>query len=279
MSQFPRTQLGGVAVSRLVAGSNWFLGFAHQTKARTNWIVENQNAKKIGKILEVFLRAGVNVAMGTSEMLSEGVKIAQQRVGAKMHLIGTPNFKLTPRGPDWDDAARELDRCVKLGSTFCWPHQQVTDNCYDGFTGKIRGMERIGKMTRQRGMIPGLSTHNPACIIAADRQKLDVASYISIFNSAGFLMQVEIDWTLNVIHNAAKPVTTIKPMAAGRVMPYVAMPFVWSVLRDIDLVTVGTTTPEEAKELIEMSLAALEKRQANRELQFTRSKASLLKKP
>ena len=79
MNQFPQTQLDGISVSRLVAGSNWFLGFAHQTKARTNWIVENQNAKKIGKILEVFLRSGVNIAMGTSEMLSEGVKIAQQK--------------------------------------------------------------------------------------------------------------------------------------------------------------------------------------------------------
>ena len=94
MSQFPQTQLDGISVSRLVAGSNWFLGFAHQTKASTNWIVENQHAKKIGKILEVFLKAGVNSAMGTSEMLSEGVKIAQQRVGTKMHLIGTPNFKI-----------------------------------------------------------------------------------------------------------------------------------------------------------------------------------------
>ena len=278
MNQFPRTQLDGISVSRLVAGSNWFLGYAHQTKARTNWIVENQNAKKVGKILEVFLRSGVNIAMGTNPMLSEGVKIAQQRTGAKMHLIGTPSFKLTPKGPDWDDVARELDACGKLGSTFCWPHQQITDALYDGLSGKIRHMERIAKMTRERNMIPGLSTHNPVCIMAADRQKLDVASYISIFNSAGFLMQVEIDWTLNVIHNAAKPVTTIKPMAAGRVMPYVAMPFVWSVLRDIDLVTVGTTTPEEAQELIEMSLAAIEKRQANRELQFTRSKAALVKK-
>jgi hypothetical protein len=78
-----------------------------------------------------------------------------------------------------------------------------------------------------------------------------------------------------VIHEARLPVTTIKPMAAGRLMPYVGLPFVWSTLRDRDLVTVGTLTPDEAKECIEISRAALEHRRADRKLQYTRSKQTL----
>ena len=53
---------------------------------------------------------------------------------------------------------------------------------------------------------------------------------------------------------------TIKPMAAGRVSPFVGLNFVWNTIRDCDMVTVGCFHPEEAEEDIEISMAALERR-------------------
>ena len=35
----------------------------------------------------------------------------------------------------------------------------------------------------------------PESIVYADETDLDVATYISIYNAYGFLMQVEVDWT------------------------------------------------------------------------------------
>lgn len=276
MASFPRTVVGGVSLSRMVAGSNWWLGFAHQTHSRGSFIQKLQTRKKIADVLEVFLRAGINVTMApTSKLLAQARDDAQQRVGRKMHYLSTPNFDLTPQGPDWAAAAGAFDACAGLGATFCWPHCCATDRLYDGLGGELRFMDRLCRMIRQRGMIPGLSTHRPEVIRAADRAKLDVASYVCIYNSAGFMMPLEIDWTQRCIHGAAKPVTTIKPMAAGRVMPYVGLPFVWSTLREIDLVTVGTLTPDEAREVIEISLAALERRASRHKLQVTRSKLTL----
>jgi hypothetical protein len=88
-------------------------------------------------------------------------------------------------------------------------------------------------------------------------------------------MQVEADWVMRIIRNARKPVMTIKPLAAGRLLPVVGLAFVWSTIRDQDMVTVGTTTPEEARELIELSLDLLNRRIPDYELQRTRSKKSL----
>ena len=68
---------------------------------------------------------------------------------------------------------------------------------------------------------------------------------------------------------------TIKPMAAGRLAPPVGLAFSWNTLRDQDMVTVGTTTPDEAKELIELSFDFLARRLPDNELQRTRSKKSL----
>jgi hypothetical protein len=276
MTEFPQTEVGGIRVSRLVAGSNWWLGFSHQTRAKTDWIKGYQTSERIADALEVFLREGVNLTMSPpSPLMDEARSRAEQRAGAPLCWICTPIFELTPEGPDWGDAARAFDAAAASGAAFCWPHTAVTDRLYDGLAGTIRFMDRLCAMVRERGMIPGLSTHRPEVIRVADQTGLDVASYICIYNPIGFLMPVEIDWTQRLVHRAAKPVTTIKPMAAGRIMPYVGLPFVWATLRNCDLVTVGTTTSDEAREVIEISRAALEGRLARRDLQTTRSKRTL----
>jgi hypothetical protein len=86
---------------------------------------------------------------------------------------------------------------------------------------------------------------------------------------------VEADWVMRIIQNARKPVMTIKPLAAGRLLPVVGLAFVWNTIRDIDMVTIGTTTPDEAREVIEISQDLLSKRIPDNPLQTTRSKKSL----
>jgi hypothetical protein len=276
MNSFPMTQLGGVEVSRMVAGSNWFLGFAHQTHTKGEWIKKYQTRRNIADVLKVFLGEGINVAMSPLDpLMADALHDAEQQVGRKMYWICTPNWEMKEGDPSLDAARICFDRAAASGATFCWPHTCATDRLYDGLHRTIRHMEQICREIRQRGLIPGLSTHLPEVIVTADRMKLDIASYICIYNAAGFLMNIEIDWVQKVIHEARLPVTTIKPMAAGRLMPYVGLPFVWSTLRDRDLVTVGTLTPDEAKECIEISRAALEHRRADRKLQYTRSKQTL----
>jgi hypothetical protein len=81
-----------------------------------------------------------------------------------------------------------------------------------------------------------------------------------------------------VIKNAKKPVMTIKPMAAGRLLPPVGLAFSWNTIRDQDMVTVGTTTPEEAREVIDLSLDFLSRRMPDNDLQWTRSKKLLATK-
>ena len=162
-----------------------------------------------------------------------------------------------------------------MGAVFCMPHQGVTDALLDRMHKTIRDLETYTRMIRERGMIPGLSTHMPEAIVYADQMQADVETYIQMYNAAGFLMQVEADWVMRIIANARKPVMTIKPLAAGRLLPPVGLAFVWNTIRDQDMVTIGTTTPDEAREVIDLSLDFLAKRTPDNELQTTRSKQSL----
>jgi hypothetical protein len=210
-------------------------------------------------------------------MVLDAVYDAEQRAGRKMILILTPSFNLLPGGDPKLDPEPVLNHYQAIGTTFCLPHQCVTDALVDKRAGVIRDLDSYTKLIRERGMIPGLSTHVPESVIYADRQGADVETYIQIYNAAGFLMQVEPDWVLSVIQRARKPVMTIKPLAAGRLLPIVGLSFVWSTIRPQDMVTIGTTTPAEAKEVINLSLDLLAHRSPMTDLQITRSKASLLK--
>ena len=277
MTDFPRTEVGGVSVSRMIIGTNWFLGYSHTSVAKDRFINSYQSRERVADILTVFLRHGVDTMMGMPvPWLSEAMRDAEQRVGRKMILILTPSFNTRPGGPPENEPEPVFDRCRDLGATFCFPHTSVTDVLIDKRAREIRDLPRLTQMVRERGMIPGLSTHEPESVVFADERGYDVASYIQILNAIGFLMHVEVDWAMRVIHNAKKPVMTIKPMAAGRLLPPVGLLFSWNAIRDQDMVTVGTTTPEEAQELIDLSLDFVSRRLPDNPLQYTRSKKTLV---
>lgn len=281
-NSFPRTVVGGISVSRMIIGTNWFLGFSHCTSAKDQFIKEQfADYKAIADVIEVFFRAGVDTIMGLIQRdeLLNAIREAEDRTGVKAIIVSTPGIPVNRQtlidGFSDGEADRILDIEAERGATICMPHAGTTDALVDRVTREIRGMDELCAKIRERGMVPGLSTHMPEAIVFADETDLDVETYISLFNAMGFLMHIEVDWIARLIQRAKKPVMTIKPMAAGQIRPLQAFTFVWNAIRDQDMVTVGTMTPQEAAELIEMSLSILEHRHANIELQETCSKASV----
>jgi hypothetical protein len=276
MSLFPRTVVGGVSVSRLIIGTNWFLGYSHTSLAKDQFIKSYQDCKNIVEILKAFLENDVDTLMGPpSPLLHTAVQEAQERTGRKIIQVLTPWFSVRPGSSPDMEPERQIARCKELGATICMPHTSVTDVLVDQLNGTIRDMDRYTGLIRSYDMVPGLSTHLPETVVIADKTGLDVETYIQIYNAAGFLMHVEVDWVMRLIKNAKKPVMTIKPLAAGRLMPVVGLAFVWNTIREQDMVTVGTTTPDEAREVVELSLDFLHRRLPDNQLQKTRSKKTL----
>jgi hypothetical protein len=275
---FPRTLVGGVSLPRLIVGTNWFLGYSHTSLAKDKFIKDFQSRRRISAVLKVFLENGIDAVMGPLHPhLEESICETEQRAGRKIIRIYTPIFDLEPNPGSKTSPEKILDQCAAYNAIFCMPHQCVTDALLDRRAGVIRDLKKYTRMIRERGMIPGLSTHMPETVVYADKMGVDVETYIQIYNSAGFMMQVEADWVMRVISEAKKPVMTIKPLAAGKILPVVGLAFVWNTIRDQDMVTIGTTTPDEAREVIDLSLDLLARRMPENELQKTRSKRSLQK--
>lgn len=283
MNSFPRTLVGGISVSRLIIGTNWFLGYTHCTDAKSRSTARLvTRAGSIADIIEAFAKRGVDTIMcpHTATCIPDAIREAEQRLGRQLVVVSTPSFTVTRRTPfdgfDWGEVDRVLDAEAAKGVRICMPHTSTTDVMVDKCTREVRQMDVVCRKIRERGMVPGLSTHYPETVVYADESGLDVETYIQIFNAMGFLMHVEVDWIAQIIRNAKHPVMTIKPMAAGQIRPLQALTFVWNTIRDCDMVTVGTMAPEEAEELVDLSLAILERRAPAADLQRTRSKATLL---
>ena len=264
---FPRTEVAGVSLSRMIIGTNWMLGWSHRGPASDHQILNKfSNGEKAYPLLKTFLDRGVDTMMGPlqqEKVMQEAVKYAQEKSGKKLILIDTPIINVDDNEAARREARATIRRSKDCGATFCLVHHSSAEQLVNKNKHIIDRLPDYLDMIRQEGMIPGLSAHMPELVTYSDENEYDVQTYIQIYNAMGFLMQVEIETVNQIIHNAKKPVMTIKPMAAGRTTPFVGLNFVWNTIRPCDLVTVGCFDPEEAEEDIEISLAAIERRMPN----------------
>lgn len=278
---FPRTQVGGVSLSRMIIGTNWILGYSHTSPAADNLIrKKNDTADKISDMFKVFLDSGVDTVMGPfvgNPILSDAVKAAEDKTGKGMIIIDTPILNVDDNPTARQEAEKVIAASKKLGATFCLPHHSSVEELVNKNKKIIDRLPDYLKMIRDHDMIPGLSCHMPELVVYSDLNEYDVETYIQIYNCMGFLMQIEVEYIHKVIWEAKKPVMTIKPMAAGRVSPFVGLTFSWHTIRPCDMVTVGCLTPEEAAEDIEISFAALESRPPDLEGRSSPKKTDIMK--
>ena len=261
---FPRTVVAGISLPRMLIGSNWIFGWSHRGNA-ADIFIKNQHSttESTLAVLNAFLQYGVDAWMGPFSSHPEAndrIKAIQDKIGKKLILIDTPIINVDDNPAARKEAESIIKNSADIGSTFCLIHHSSCEQLVNKNKKTIDRLPDYTKMIRDAGLIPGLSAHMPEIIQYSDLNSYDVETYIQIFNCMGFLMQVEVESVIKIIHEAKKPVMTIKPMAAGRTTPYVGITFNFNVIRQQDMVTVGCINEHEVHEDVEIGLAALERR-------------------
>ena len=261
---FPRTTVAGVDMPRMIAGTNWILGFSHTSSSADELIkMRNYNRDAIVKILEAYDAYGINAVMGPygdNPILGDAVHAAEDKFGHGFIIVDTPIVNVDDNAKARQEAEARFKQSRDIGAKFCLIHHYSAEQLVNKNKQEMPRLPDYLKMIRDNGMIPGLSAHMPELIVYSDQNEYDVQTYIQIYNCMGFMMQVEIETVGRIFWEAKKPVMTIKPMAAGRCTPYVGLNFSWSAIRDCDMVTVGAFTEAEAREDIEISRAVFEHR-------------------
>jgi hypothetical protein len=278
---FPRTTVAGVSLPRLLIGSNWIFGWSHTGHAADLFIKEQHSTVDATlSVLNAFLEYGIDAWMAPFSSCPEAhdrIKAIQNKIGKKLILIDTPILNMDDNAAARKEAEAIIKTSKEIGSTFCLIHHSCCEQLVNKNKKTMDRLPDYTKMIRDAGLIPGLSAHMPEIIQYSDLNEYDVQTYIQIFNCLNFLMQVEVESVIRIIHEAKKPVMTIKPMAAGRTTPYIGLTFNWNVLRAQDMITVGCVTAHEAHEDVEISLAALERRLPNLEGRSSPAKQTIIR--
>lgn len=264
---FPRTQVGGISVSRFIIGSNWMAGYSHRSDAADQMIKEQHCAPQtMYPMFDTFMEHGIDTVMAPFGMLPHiyrSVMDTSARWGKEMILVDTPVINVDDSAAGRREAQQTIQECAARGAKICLIHHYSAEQLVDKNKRCLHRLDDYTKMIRDAGMVPGLSAHMPELVVYSDENGYDVETYIQIYNCMGFLMQVEIESVNAIIRNAKKPVMVIKAMAAGRTTPFVGLNFAWATIRDCDMITVGCFNEREAAEDIEISMAALERRSVN----------------
>lgn len=265
MTQFPRTEVGGVSLPRMLAGTNWILGYSH-TGPAADEMIHNRHAdpQNVAALLDAYMEYNIDAIMAPSfdetGSLRRGMRMTEEKFNQKMIQIVTPGINVDDNASARQEAEATIKKCAQDGATFCLIHHGSAEQLVNKNKQTIERLPDYLDMIRQAGMIPGLSAHMPELILYSDKNGYDVETYIQIYNCMGFLMQMEVETINSIIWDARKPVMSIKSMAAGRCTPFVGLSFSYSTLRPCDMVTLGAFTPSEVHEDVEIALAAIERR-------------------
>ena len=261
---FPRTTVGGVSLPRMLMGINWLFGYSHTGPAADAGIREKyQTPEDFFPVLKAYMERGVDAILGpisSNPLGLAAIRYAEDKLGRGIKIIDS----ISPNVEDSPEARRQAEATIKksreTGACVSLIFHSVAEGLVNKHKKEITRLPDYLAMIRNEGLVPGLSAHMPELVTYSDLNGYDVETYIQIYNCLGFLMQVEVESVARIIHNAKKPVITIKPMAAGRCTPYVGFNFVWNTIRDCDMVCVGAGSALEVEEDVEISLAALERR-------------------
>jgi len=260
---FPRTEVAGISLPRMLIGTNWLLSWSHRSVSADAQIKERYaSPKDFLPVFEAYLSHGIDAVMGPlgEASFAQTLDYVQDKLGRKLIIIDTPilNVEDSPQARAACEAYFKWS--AQQGSAFCLLHHSKAEQLVNKLHGTIDRLDDYTKMIRDAGMRPGLSCHMPELVVYSDEQSYDVETYIQIYNPLGFLMQVEVEGVAKIINHAKRPVMTIKPMAAGRCTPYVGLNFVYNTIRPCDMVTLGAHNAREVHEDVEIALAAIERR-------------------
>jgi len=265
MTHFPRTEVAGISLPRMLIGTNWVLGYSH-TGPAADELIKSRHADpaNVADLMDAYMYYGIDAVMAPAfepnSPLRAGMQLTEEKYGKPMTQIVTPAINVDNNASARAEAEALIKKCADDGATFCLIHHASAEQLVNKNTMTMDRLPDYLYMIREHGMIPGLSAHMPELVQYSDMNEYDVETYIQIYNCMGFLMQIEVEGVNSIIWNAKKPVMSIKSMAAGRCTPFVGLTFNYSTLRPCDMVTVGAFTPDEVHEDVEIALAAIEHR-------------------
>ena len=240
---FPTFEVEGVKLPRILIGINPFLGYSHFSEAKDRYF--KRIFSSVEAISEIIVRAtelGVTgIYTPADEKIAKALVQVEQISGIKMTVVGTAYSTL-----DFEKIRREIELLDTMGARICLLHGNMVDHLLNHMKRTITDAEKMLKLIRDNGMVPGIACHDSYAIVYADQQGYDTQLYATPVNKIGFWMNPE-GRTLRAIRETPKPIIALKPFASGRIQPQEGLEFTLTT-PGVKTVAIGVASMEEVNQ-------------------------------
>ena len=248
----PTVPFGPYQISRLICGSNPFLGYSYRSAAHNRWQRKHFTPERIAEILEKCAEHGINTLVGNMDderTLPRALEVMEQRTGERLHWIA-----YTHGGPDGQEES--ISMIADAGAIACYIQGGVVDSRFQyNFVGAIQldqpnQLEQIrGWIDRiqEKGMIPGAGTHRAQILEIIDRGEYGNDFFVHPVNYLGaYCSYAE---TVRAVRRTERTVIASKTLGgSAKIRPQDGFTCAYTALKPRDIVAVGMEHEEAVEE-------------------------------
>lgn len=230
-SKLPTIRLGKLEVSRLILGSNPFFGFAHQPGDLGRQMREYYTDERVMQVLDAAAEHGITAVW--TPCYDNWIRLwnrYQERGGKLKIWIGQPD-------PAAEKMKEAIVACAKNGGkAVCIQGERIDEQ----FRAKRYDVVREWlELIRSFELPAGMASHRPETHLLAEEKGLPTDFYHQCLYQPEDYDPALRDKALATIAKLEKPVVAYKALAAGRLSPKEAFPYVLARLREKDGLCVG----------------------------------------
>ncbi len=161
----PTVKLGPHAVTRLILGGNPIYGYSHFNKHFSQHLIDWHTPEHVQQLLKCAEQAGINTWQNSFAERTLQDLDRYRDAGGKMNWLCLGKT-------DWDDKPEHIDEAAKRKPIGIAPHGALAERLHR--TGKLTVLTDLLKRIRDKGVLVGLSAHNPELIALANDKGWDV---------------------------------------------------------------------------------------------------------
>jgi hypothetical protein len=165
----PTIRLGKHQVSRLIIGGNPIYGHSHFNRLLSRHLTEWHTPERVLELLRRCEQVGINTWQNSYAERTLADLDRYRKAGGRMHWLCLGK-------PDWDEHPERIDDAARRKPIGIAPHGALAERLHR--QGRLKVLRDLLRRIRDRGVLVGLSAHNPALIRLAEEQKWDVDYYM-----------------------------------------------------------------------------------------------------
>jgi hypothetical protein len=165
----PTIKLGSHTVSRLIIGGNPIYGYSHFNKLLSQHLTTWHTPKRVLELLKRCEEVGINTWQNSYAERTLQDLDRFREAGGKMHWLCLGK-------PDWDEHPERIDAAARRKPIGIAPHGSLAERLHR--QNKLTVLTDLLKRIRDKGVLVGLSAHNPALIELAEEKDWHVDYYM-----------------------------------------------------------------------------------------------------